>query len=208
MSFARALIHGQQELPINDTYVYFPVQVLQSLVNSISQNHYEPVKPVGGLGYRMTRDQRSDNPYLVVGAYRKTLAYEGEPALPDTFWAARAYESGALDPTLGQSMSFPSSAKMTLRTEVPLWSDVAAARHLPPQKDADESDADSSITGTQEQTPRLAEPVPNVADEALPQPEEPPSEEEDQDAEPSYLHCPKGSWTLCLPLYPPTKRCQ
>ena len=153
MSFARGMIHGQQELPINDMYVYFPVQVLQSLVQSIGQNHFRPATLDAGLGYRTTKDQLQDNPYLVVGAYRKTIAYEGEPAMPDTQWAARAFGSEALDPTLGQSMAFPSSARMLLRIEVPLWSDVATAKHPPPKTNANESEAESSRTGTQERLP-------------------------------------------------------
>ena len=61
MSFARGLMHGQQELPIN-MHVYFPVQVFQSLVNSIGQNHSEPVKPAGASGYRVTRDRQREPP--------------------------------------------------------------------------------------------------------------------------------------------------
>ena len=49
-------------------------------------------------------------------------------------------------------MSFPSSAEMNLRIEVPVWSDIAKARQLPPQPDAEESDADT-------RSPRMAEPV-------------------------------------------------
>ena len=44
---------------------------------------------------------------------------------------------------------------------------------------------------------RLAEPVPNVCDEELPQPEEPPSEDEEQDAEPTYI-VPKGHGRFVL----------
>ena len=41
MSFARGLTHGKQELPLDDMYVYFPVQIVQSLVESINQLRYQ-----------------------------------------------------------------------------------------------------------------------------------------------------------------------
>ena len=79
MSFARGMNHGEQEVPINDMYVYFPVQVLPSLVRSMTDNQFQPAKLDAGLGYRTTKDQLQDNPYLVVGAYRKTIEYAGNP---------------------------------------------------------------------------------------------------------------------------------
>ena len=63
------------------------------------------------------------------------------------------------------------------------WSDVKVARHPPPKTNASESEAESGITGTQEQSPRFAEPLPNVGDEELNQPEDLPSEEEEQETE-------------------------
>lgn len=85
-------------------------------------------------------------------------------------------------------MSFPSTAKMNFRIEVPVWSDTIKARQLPPQPDTDESDADSSITGTKELSPRMAEPV-TVIHDALPQPEESLSDE--ATADDTYI-VPKG----------------
>ena len=85
MSFARGMNHGQQELPINDMYVYFPVHALPSLVQSTTDNQFQPAQLDAGLvGHRTTKDQLDDNPYLVVSAYRKTIEYAGNPAMPDT----------------------------------------------------------------------------------------------------------------------------
>ena len=76
---------------------------------------------------------------------------------------------------------------MLLRIEVPWWSDVKVARHPPPKTNASESEAESSITGTREPSPIFAQPVPNVGDEDLNQPEELPSEEEEQETDPTYI---------------------
>lgn len=111
------------------TYVYFPAQILQSLIQSIENNQFRTADLNNGLGYRTTKDHLDDNPNLVVGAYRKTFNYAGNPGMSDTQWAARAFESRAMDPSLGQSMAFPTAAKMLLRIEVPLWPDVKVAKH-------------------------------------------------------------------------------
>ena len=148
MSFARGMTHGQQELPINDMFVYFPVQALPSLVQSITANDFQPAPLEKGLGYRTGKGQVEDNPFLVVGAYRKDIKYEGNPTMPYTPWAARAFASRALDPSLEQSMSFPSLPKVLLRVEVPLWMDLSKARDPPPNTNVSESEADSGITGT------------------------------------------------------------
>ena len=50
----------------------------------------------------------ADNPLLVVGVHTKEIAYDRYPRMPDTSWAERAYSCGALDPSLGQAISFPS----------------------------------------------------------------------------------------------------
>ena len=52
MSFVRGMTHGQQELPIDDLFVHFPVQVLPSLVQSITDNGFSKTPPKNGLGYR------------------------------------------------------------------------------------------------------------------------------------------------------------
>ena len=54
----------------------------------------------------LRRVQRT--PLLVAGVYSKEVAYDNHSQMPDTSWAERAYTCGALDPSLGQSMSFPS----------------------------------------------------------------------------------------------------
>ena len=83
----------------------------------------------GGWGYRPRKQGAEDNPLLVVGVYNKEMAYAHYPRTPDTSWAARAYTSGAVDPSLGQAMSFPSLLQLKLRIEVPLWRNVAEAKH-------------------------------------------------------------------------------
>ena len=115
MSFVRGMTYGQQELPINDLFVSFPVEVLPGLVQSIIDNQYQPAELKSGWGYRTNKGRAEDNPFLVVGAYRKEMKYENNP----------------LDPSLGQSMSFPSLPKLTLRVEVPLWTDLCGARDPP-----------------------------------------------------------------------------
>ena len=57
------------------------------------------------------------------------------------------------------------SCKKNARIEVPVWSDITKARQLLPQPDADEFDADSSITGAKELSPRMAEPVTDIHDD-------------------------------------------
>ena len=47
------------------------------------------------------------------------MAYANEPQMPDMKWAERAYIYRAFDPSLGQSMSFPSYPQLKLRLEVP-----------------------------------------------------------------------------------------
>ena len=103
---------------------------------------------------------RKTTPFLVVGVYSKEMAYGNEPQMPAAAWAERAYTWRALDPSLGQSMSFPSFPQLKLRLEVPLWTDLAEARHPPMDTRLDESDADSGVTGTREPSPRSAQPVP------------------------------------------------
>ena len=122
----------------------------------------------------------------MVGAYRKDIKYEGNLDMPYTPWAARAFESRALDSALGQSMSFPSLPKILLRVEVPL-TDLGKARDPPPNTNVSESEAESSITGTREPSPIYAQPVPVGGEDDLVQPEDVPSEEEGPDAYPTYL---------------------
>ena len=85
--------------------------------------------PKSGWGYRTNKGRAEDNPFLVVGAYRKEMKYESNPQMPHSPWTERAYVSRALDPSLGQSMSFPSLPTLTLRLEVPLWTDLSEARY-------------------------------------------------------------------------------
>ena len=106
--------------------------------------------------------------------------------MPDTSWAERAYTCGALDPSLGQAMSFPSLLQLKLRIEVPLWRDVAEAKHPPADPLSAESDTDSDATGSKEQSPRYAQPVPVGAADPPEAEAEEATEEEDIVAEPTY----------------------
>ena len=186
MSFVRGMQHGEQTLPINDLFVYLPVQLLPALVEAIGQQGFEKAEVLSGWGYRPRKEGAEDNPLLVAGVYSKEVPYANQPPLPDTSWAERAYCSGALDPSLGQSMSFPTLLQLKLRIEVPLWRNLAEARNPPVDPQLEESDTDSDSTGAKEQSPRYAQPVPVGAVE----PQEVDAEEatEDKEAvdEPTY----------------------
>ena len=106
--------------------------------------------------------------------------------MPDTSWAERAYTCGAIDPSLVQAMSFPSLLQLKLRIEVPLWRDVAEAKHSPADPLSAESDTDSDATGSKERSPRYAQPVPVGAADPLETEAEEATEEEDIVAEPTY----------------------
>ena len=153
MSFARGMTHGEQTLPINDLFVYFPAQLLPALVQSVTDHQFQPAGLKSGWGYRTNKGGAEDNPFLAAGAYSKEMTYNNDPQMPNTPWAERAYVWRALDPSLGQSMSFPSSPQLRLRLEVPLWHDLRQARYPPPDTPPGVSDAESSITGTREPSP-------------------------------------------------------
>ena len=137
MSFVRGMEYGDQTLPINDLFVYFPVQLVPALVAAMEQQRFASVGVKGGCGYRPRKQGEEDNPLLVVGVYNKEIIYDRYPRMPDTSWAARAYTCGAIDPSLGQAMSFPSLLQLKLRIEVPLWRNVAEAKHPPTDSQAD-----------------------------------------------------------------------
>ena len=125
MSFGRNLHLGEPDLPVGDTRVYFPVQIVHRLMRQFRDLEYQEVTPQDGLGYRHNSGQeRADNPYIIVRAYEGYYAYNNRPALPHTPRLARAYRQGMLDANYGQSISFPSSYKCCFRLEVPVWSDA------------------------------------------------------------------------------------
>ena len=130
MSFARGMTHGDLSLPINDLFVYLPVQLIPALAQSILDHHFQPTDLKEGWGYRTAKGDAEDNPFLVAGAYRKEMIYNNEPPTPDTPWTERAYASRALDPSIGQSMSFPSSPQLKLRLEVPILARLGTPRRL------------------------------------------------------------------------------
>ena len=189
----RGLVLGKPELPVGDTHVHFPVQIVQSLIEQFEDLGYLKVIPKDGLGYRRNSDPtREDNPYIIVQAFERAQIHENRPALPQTPRVAKACEQGMFDASFGQSISFPSTFKISFRIEVPVWCDVAAARcppEPPSQAQAQASnshDTGTGITGTAEPVPVLAEPVAPVEDSALPLLEEqplgaelPPTEETD-----------------------------
>ena len=186
MSFVRGMVHGEQTLPINDLFVYLPVQLLRALVEAIGQQGYEKAEVKSGWGYRPRKEGAEDNPLLVAGVYSKEVAYDNHPQMPDTSWAERAHTYGALDPSLGQSMSFPSLPQLKLCVEVPLWRDFANARHPPVDPQSEESDIDSDVTGAKELSPRYAQPVPVGAAEPLEVEAEESIEDEEAVEEPTY----------------------
>ena len=186
MSFVRGMEYGDQTLPINDLFVYLPVQILPALVTAMEQQGFTQAEVKGDWGYRPRKQGAEDNPLLVVGVYNKEIAYDHYPRMPDTSWAARAYTCGAIDPSLGQAMSFPSLLQLKLRIEVPLWRDVAEAKHPPADPPSAESDTDSDATGSKERSPRYAQPVPVGAADPPEAEAEEATEEEDIVAEPTY----------------------
>ena len=185
MSFVRGMEHGDQTLPINDLFVYPPVQILPALVTAMGQKASQ-AEVKSGWGYRPRKDGAEDNPLLVAGVYSKEVAYDHYPRMPDTSWAERAHTCGALDPSLGQSMSFPSLLQLKLRIEVPLWRGFVTARHPPADPPSDESDIDSEATDSKERSPRYAQPVPVGAAEPLEAEAEEATEEEGIVEEPTY----------------------
>ena len=133
MSFGRNLHLGKPDLPVSDTHVYFPVQIVHRLVGQFRNLHYQEVTPQDGLGYRHNSGQdEANNPYIIVRAYEGHYAYNNRPAVPHTPRLAQAYRQGMLDANYGQSISFPSSYKCCFRLEVPVWYD-ADDGHFPPE---------------------------------------------------------------------------
>ena len=159
MSFVRGMEHGEQTLPTNDLFVYLPVQILPDLVVAMERQGSTPAQVKGGCGYRPKEEGAEDNPLLVVGVHTEEIAHDRYPRMPDTSWAERAYSCGALDPSLGQAISFPSLPQLRLRIEVPLWRDPATARHSSADLPAEEDSA-SDAAGSAERSPRFALPVP------------------------------------------------
>ena len=81
MSFVRGMEHGEQTLPTNDLFVYFPVQILPDLVVAMEQQGFTPAEVKGGYGYRPKEEGAEDNPLLVVGVHTKEIAYDRYPRI-------------------------------------------------------------------------------------------------------------------------------
>ena len=199
MSFVRGMEYGEQTLPTNDLFVYLPAQILPDLVVAMERQGFTPAQVQGGYGYRPKEEGAEDNPLLVVGVHTKEIVYDRYPRMPDTSWAERAYSCGALDPSLGQAILFPSLLQLRLRIEVPLWRDLATARHPSADLPAEEDSA-SDATGSAERSPRLALRVPVGIAEPPEAGTEEATEEEDMAAEPNYAFA-KGIRTLRHRLY-------
>ena len=60
MSFVRGMEYGDQTLPINDLFVYFPVQLVPALVTAMKQQRFTPVEVKGGCGYRPRKQEAED----------------------------------------------------------------------------------------------------------------------------------------------------
>ena len=114
MSFVRGMECGEQTLPINDLFVHFPVQLVPPLVTAMEQQRFASVEVKGGCGYRPRKQGEEDNSLLVVGVFDKEIAHDRCSRMPDTSWAARACTYGAIDPSLGQAMSFLSLLQLKL----------------------------------------------------------------------------------------------
>ena len=188
MSFVRGMEFGEQTLPTNDLFVYLPVQLLPALVVAINQQGFRKAGVEGGVGYRPRKDGAEDNPLLVAGVYCKEVVYNRYPRMPDTSWAERACTCGALDPSLGQSMSFPSVLLFKLRIEIPLWRDHVTARRPPADLPAEESETDAEDHGSTERSPRFAPPVPVGVDEPQATETEALAEEEEEVTQPTYKY--------------------
>ena len=80
MSFVRGMECGDQTLPINDLFVYFPVQLVPALVTAMKQQRFASVGVKGGCGYRPRKQGEEDNPLLVVGVYNKEIIHDRSPA--------------------------------------------------------------------------------------------------------------------------------
>ena len=200
MSFVRGMTHGEQTLPINDLFVYFPVQLLPALVESILHHDFQRAEVKSGWGYRTRKEGAEDNPLLVVGVYSKEMAYGTDPPMPIATWAERAYTYRALDPSLGQSMSFPTNSQLKLRLEVPLWMDLAETKQPTMDTCPDESDTDSGITGEREPSPRYAQPVPVGVADPLDLSEEESTEGGEAAEDPLYV-APQGHGRFAILRY-------
>ena len=188
MSFVRGMEFGEQTLPTNDLFVYLPVQLLPALVGAINQQGFRKAGVESGVGYRPRKDGAEDNPLLVAGVYCKEVVYNRYPRMPDTSWAERAYTCGALDPSLGRSMSFPSVLLFKLRIEIPLWRDHVTARRPPADLPAEESETDADDHGSTERSPRFAPPVPVGVAEPQATETEALAEEEEEVTQPTYKY--------------------
>ena len=61
VSFVRGMEHGDQTLPINDLFVYFPVQLVPALVTAMEQQRFASVEVKGGCGNRLWKQGEEDN---------------------------------------------------------------------------------------------------------------------------------------------------
>ena len=80
MSFVRGMEYGEQTLPINDLFVYFPVQLVPALVTAMEQQRFASVEVKGGCGYRPRKQGEEDNPLLVVGFIARKSYMTATPA--------------------------------------------------------------------------------------------------------------------------------
>ena len=143
MSFGRNLYLGKPDLPISDTHVYFPVQIVHTLMERFRALQFQEITPQEGRGYRHNSGQNeANNSYIIVRAYEGQYDYNNRPAVPHTPKLAQAYKQGILDANYGQTVSFASTYKCCFRLEVPVWYDVDEGRS-PPTEDQPAVDVSS-----------------------------------------------------------------
>ena len=98
MSFGRNLYLGKPDLPISNTHVYFPAQVVHKLAERCCTLRLQEVTPQEGRRYRRNNGQNeANNSYIIVRAYEGQYAYNNCPAVRHTPNLAQAYEQGILD---------------------------------------------------------------------------------------------------------------
>ena len=85
------------------------------------------------------------------------------------------------------------------RLEVPLWADLALARHAPFGAHLIEADGDSDMTDTRERSPRLAQPVPVGETEPMEANLDEAADNEDTAEEPHLYLC-AGIRTIRYPV--------
>ena len=132
MSFVRGMEYGDQTLPINDLFVYFPVQLVPALVTAMEQQRFTPVGVKGGCGYRPRKQGEEDT--IPSWWWELTARKLYMTATPECRTRPGRREHIPVVPLThlwGKLCLFPSLLQLKLRIEVPLWRNVAEAKQSP-----------------------------------------------------------------------------